>query len=139
MKYWGTIFQNIFFHDTDLANSSNLSKSSFANLNLKKLWFKTCDIFVPIFYLYIIHCDHRNLSNIQQKLTKYIFGEIIDVSFERLFWKITYRDEFLVFNILLFYFSLEKVFPCSLSTWCCFLSACQHSQTLFSKSMLLYH
>ena len=122
----------------NFTDSSNLNKSSFANLNLKKLWSKTYGTFVPVFDTFN-PLRHPNFSNIQQKLAKWIFGEIIDVTFETLFWKITYQDEFLVFNILSFYFCLKKVFLCTLSTWCCFLSASQHSnnrtlRTLFSKS-----
>ena len=37
LKYRGTAFQKNVFRDTNLADSSTLSKSSFANLNLKKL------------------------------------------------------------------------------------------------------
>ena len=42
-------FQKNFFRDTNLADSSTLSKSGFANLNLKKLWFKSFGTSVLIF------------------------------------------------------------------------------------------
>ena len=43
------LFKTFFFCDTNLSDSSNLSKSSFANLNLKKLCFKNFGTFVLIF------------------------------------------------------------------------------------------
>ena len=42
-------FLKHFFRDTNLLDSSNLIKSSFANLNLKKMWFKTFGTLVLIF------------------------------------------------------------------------------------------